>query len=176
MFTCPPEKQAKVDGLSDDQPIRLPQVTAFEFKTLSRFFYHGCVRHLSFFRRVIFEPPSRMHSGFVLSSAEWIALLYISSLYDMTKIRQRAIEEIPRCVPPIDPIEKIVQAQKHNIPEWLPSAIKDLCRRRNPLEEWEAVRIGLSITVKIARVREAMREVNPYISLERSVYEVFDRK
>ena len=117
-----------------------------------------------------------MHSGFVLSSAEWIALLSISSLYDRTKIRQRAIEEIPRCVPPIDPIEKIVQAQKHNISEWLPSAIKDLCRRRNPLEEWEAVRIGLSITVKIARVREAMREVNPYISLERSVYEVFGRK
>ena len=114
-----------------------------------------------------------MHSDFVMSSAEWIALLSISSLYDMTKIRRRAIEEITLYVPPIDPVEKIVQAQKFDIPEWLPSAYKDLCRRKNPLEEREAVKIGLSVAVKIARVREAVREVNPYIDVSRSVQEVF---
>lgn len=119
------------------------------------------------------ELPLRMHSGFELSLAEWIALLSISSLYDMTKIRRRAIDEIIRCVPPIDPVEKIVQAQKHDIPEWLPSAYKDLCRRKNPLEEWEAVRIGINVTVKVARVREAMREVNPYTDVSRLVQEFF---
>ena len=85
----------------------------------------------------------------------------------MTKIRRRAIEEITRYVSPIDPVEKLVQAQNFDIPEWLSLLTK------NPLEEWEAVKIGLSVAVKIARVREAVREVNPHIDISRSVQEVF---
>lgn len=99
-----------------------------------------------------------MHDDFELSLNEWIAILSISSRYDMGRIRQRAIRQIISHHPHIDPVEKIVLAEKHDITAWLPSAYASLCQRVNPLEEWEAEKLGLRITVKLARAREAVRE------------------
>jgi hypothetical protein len=140
MFSCPPG-QAAMEGMSDDLPISLPGVTRFEFKTLLDFFY-DC-----------------MHDDFELSLNEWTAILSISSRYDMDRIRQRAIRQIISHRPRIDPVEKIVLAEKHDIAGWLPSAYASLCQRVNPLEEWEAEKLGLRITVRLARAREAVREL-----------------
>jgi hypothetical protein len=103
-----------------------------------------------------------MHDDFKLSLRDWIFILSVSSRYDMDKIRQRAIQEIISYrYPRIDPIEKIVLAEKHNIPDWLAPAYASLCQRANPLEEWEAERLGVGVTVKLARAREAVREGRP---------------
>jgi hypothetical protein len=101
-----------------------------------------------------------MQDDFKLSLGEWIFILSVSSRYDMDKIRQRAIRQIISHHPRIDPIEKIMLAEKHNIPDWLPSAYASLCQRANPLEEWEAEKLGMGVMVKLARAREAVRELS----------------
>ena len=100
-----------------------------------------------------------MHDDFSPSLKEWIFILSVSSRYDMDTIRQRAIREIVSHRPNINPVEKIVLAEKHNIPEWLAPAYASLCQRANPLEEWEAKRLGMRVTVKLARAREAVRDL-----------------
>lgn len=39
MFTSPPEEGKDPDGMSDDQPIRLPGVTVPEFEALMDYLY-----------------------------------------------------------------------------------------------------------------------------------------
>lgn len=104
-----------------------------------------------------------MHDDFKLSLDNWVAILSISSRYDMDRIRQRAIRQIDSHRPVIDPVEKIALAQKHDIPSWLPLAYASLCQRVNPLEEFEAEKLGLKVTVKLARAREAVRQLDPYV-------------
>jgi len=140
MFLCPPRPEG-AEGGTDDNPIPLPGVTRYEFMTLLDFFYKG------------------MHDDFRLSLGKWICILSVSSRYDMDKIRQRAIRQINSHRPRIDPIDKIVLAEKHHIPDWLAPAYASLCQRPNPLEEWEAGQLGIGITVKLARAREAVREL-----------------
>jgi hypothetical protein len=90
---------------------------------------------------------------------EWISILSVSSRYDMDNIRQRAIREIDSHRPRVDPINKIVLAEQHNIPGWLAPAYACVCQRAHPLEEWEAEKLGMTVTVKLARAREAVREL-----------------
>jgi len=139
MFLCPPRPEG-AEGRADDKPIPLPGVMRHEFKALMDYFYNG------------------MHDDFKFSLDEWISILSISSRYDMDTIRQRAIRQIISHRPRIDPVVKIALAEKHNIPDWLASAYASLCQRANPLEEWEAERLGMRVAVKLARAREAVRE------------------
>jgi hypothetical protein len=93
---------------------------------------------------------------------DWINLLSIASRYDFQRIRDCAISAIdhrrwPRWNEGIDPIERIVLAEKHDIPEWLPIAYADLCQRPNPLEEWEGEKLGYRKLTLLARAREAVR-------------------
>jgi hypothetical protein len=39
MFKCPAEEGRNVDGMDNEQPIPLPDVTVEEFETLLNFFY-----------------------------------------------------------------------------------------------------------------------------------------
>ncbi|KAJ7914415.1 hypothetical protein B0H13DRAFT_2659207 [Mycena leptocephala] len=61
----------------------------------------------------------------------------------------------------IDPIEQIVLAEKHDIPHWFRIAYVSICERGEPLEEWEARKIGFRKTTLLARARETVR--NPII-------------
>lgn len=100
----------------------------------------------------------RMHQGFRLQLDEWVSLLSISTLFDFATVRSRAIYEIEHAQTRLDPIEKIVLAEKHDIPEWLAPAYEALCRRYEPLEEVEAEMIGYKKTVLLLRAREALRD------------------
>jgi hypothetical protein len=99
-----------------------------------------------------------MHDDFRLSFGESIAILSVSSRYDIEKIR--VIPEIMSHCPRIDLVEKIVLAEKYNIPDWPAPAYAALCQPAYPLQEWEAKRLGIRVAVKLARAREAVREVS----------------
>lgn len=104
-----------------------------------------------------------MH-GRVILLEECIDLLSISTRFDFEAIRQRAIHDIDYPHPfrrPLDPINKIVLAEKHDIPKWLAPAYAALCQRANPLELWEAQKLGMEKTVLLHRAREAVRELAP---------------
>jgi hypothetical protein len=73
-------------------------------------------------------------------------------------IRNRAIKELTAMN--IDPVDRVVLAVKHNIPDWLRPAYVDLCVRSEPLREDEARKLELGTTVKLACAREKLR-ANP---------------
>jgi hypothetical protein len=99
-----------------------------------------------------------MHDDFRLSFGESIAILSVSSHYDIEKIR--VIPEIMSHCPCIDLVEKIILAKKYNIPDWPAPAYTALCQRAYLLQEWEAKRLGIRVAVKLAWVCEAVREVS----------------
>lgn len=92
-----------------------------------------------------------------LSIDDWTDLLAISTRFDFDKVRKRAIKEIENSQPPVDPVTKVMLANKHDIPEWLQASYISLCERTEPLEEEEAEKLGLPMTVKVAKLREKYR-------------------
>ncbi|KAJ7178195.1 hypothetical protein C8R46DRAFT_988351 [Mycena filopes] len=128
-------------GGSESEAIPLEDVGVAEFECLLDFFYNGMYRQ----------------SNFTLS--QWVTLLSIATRLQFDLLRAHAIHSIEGLSPEaqLDPIDKLVLAIEHKIPEWLAPAYTAICQRRNCLEEWEAEKIGLRRTVQIARAREAFR-------------------
>lgn len=75
----------------------------------------------------------------------------------MDRIRTRALHELEH-LPPLDPIQKITLARKHDVQEWLLPSYVALCLRRQPLNVLEAVELGLETMVMIAMGREVVRD------------------
>jgi hypothetical protein len=99
-----------------------------------------------------------MHEDYDPTLDEWVALLSISTRFGMEKIRQRAIYQIDDEEFEVDPIEKILLANSYDIEGWHAPAYAALCQRAKPLEVWEAEKLGLITAVKLAQVREEIRE------------------
>lgn len=75
----------------------------------------------------------------------------------MDAIRQRAISSIESTNPPLKSVETIELAVKYDIPGWLTPAYVSICQRAEPIEEWEAIKMGISVAMKLARARELVR-------------------
>ena len=69
-----------------------------------------------------------------------------------------------------DPVRKIALANQYNIPQWLPLAILELCKRVTPLEDLEAEALGLRSVVRIARARELARDRGFITATQRNFY------
>lgn len=105
-----------------------------------------------------------------ITTAEWAALLSISTRFAFEHIRARAIAVLS---PPhashyphdgafglLDPIDAAVLAAAHDVPQWLPPAYAALTARAAPLDEREGVRLGVGTALRIAAARERfLREV-----------------
>ena len=85
-------------------------------------------------------------------------MLSISTRFEMSFIRSKAIAAIAATTPPIDPVDQVILAETHNVPEWLPVAYTALCSRDKPLTVGEGERLGARTTVKIAEARERLRD------------------
>ncbi|KAF7313281.1 BTB domain-containing protein [Mycena kentingensis (nom. inval.)] len=132
-------------GERESEAIPLEGVGSSEFECLLEFFYTGMYRQNSF------------------SLAQWITLLSISTRLRFDLLREHAIQAIEDLefntnAETLDPIEKIVLATKYHVPVWLAPAYISLCRRPHALSEWEAEKIGLGATVRVAKAREVYRE------------------
>ncbi|CCL99367.1 uncharacterized protein FIBRA_01385 [Fibroporia radiculosa] len=138
MFSCP-LGGASVEGETEESAIALPGVTRFELECLLSFLYNG-----------MYERD--------VSIDEWVAILSISSRFLFDRIRERAIREIATYAPPLDPVERIFLATKHDIPQWLRPAYMDLCIRPESLTEEEAQKLGLPTVVRLARAREQLSQ------------------
>ena len=98
-----------------------------------------------------------MHNETTPSLLAWTSLLSISTHFDMYRVRDRAIMEIETFYPPIDSVDKVVLAVKHNVPEWLPPTYAALCQRADPIDIEEGRKLGLETTVLLAKARERVR-------------------
>ncbi|KAI0694140.1 hypothetical protein BC835DRAFT_1032678 [Cytidiella melzeri] len=133
MFTLP-----RGDNKSEAiEPVELPDVTVAEFEALLTFFYDG------------------MHQ--LTEDLEfWTNLLSISTRFCFDMVRARAIAEIDSSSL-LNPVDRLYLAKKHDVPEWLQPAYFSICKRSEPLEVWEAQRIGWETAIVLAQVRESMR-------------------
>jgi len=98
----------------------------------------------------------RMHTKYTPSLSEWTALLSISTRFEMTDIRNRAIAEIDKVRSTIEPVEQVMLAVTHNVPGWLPDAYMALCLRDTPITLREMKQIGDETMVLVAEAREAI--------------------
>ena len=72
----------------------------------------------------------------------------------MESLRGFVIQELDRQRDDIEPVERIVLAQKYHLPQWLMGAYAALCERKEPLTFSEATKLGGEIPCKIAEARE----------------------
>ncbi|EMD36833.1 hypothetical protein CERSUDRAFT_114748 [Gelatoporia subvermispora B] len=136
MFSMPPGKVG-AEGTSEDKPIIIPGITSHDFECLLDYLHNGMYRRQEEF-----------------SLEEWSDLLSISSRLLFDNLRQVCLANIERAVDQLDPVQRIVLAQNHDIPQWLESAYIALCVRSNPLDDAEAAQLGFETAFHIARLRE----------------------
>lgn len=98
------------------------------------------------------------------STSQWIRLLSISTTFNFTRIRQRAIHELNTRYQ-IDPVEEIVLAEEFNIPEWRKPAYEALVQRENGPTHEEAQKLGILTSVSLYMAREAIRKVDGGLSV-----------
>ncbi|KAG7095835.1 hypothetical protein E1B28_006530 [Marasmius oreades] len=125
-------------GETDENPIVLPEVTQGEFEALLEYFYAGL-----YFKAAENRPRPLQ---------EYIDLLSIATRYDCTDARIKAIDGIESHRP--NAVQRIVLAEKFDIPSWLKPAYIELCGRDKPLELSEGEQLGLQKVILIARARE----------------------
>ncbi|KAI0078035.1 hypothetical protein K474DRAFT_1706761 [Panus rudis PR-1116 ss-1] len=155
LFSIPSPPGEIVEGTSDDRPIRLEGVKIDEFRCLLRFFYdstYGCS---------------------IITLEDWISLLSISTRYIFTKIRDLAVLRIST-QSAVTPIQKITLAHQFDIPQWIPPALVDLCKRQEPIDDEEAECLGIRTVVKIAQARELARD-RRYVTWTPRAYHPYDR-
>lgn len=102
-----------------------------------------------------------MHDYCELTLYQWIGILAVSTRLECDKLRERAIQEIHQHRPRIDPIEKIVLAQKYDVPDWYISSYAAICQRAQPLSPEEGMKVGLTTAILLAQSREAARQEPP---------------
>ena len=98
----------------------------------------------------------RMHDENAFSLESWISLLSFSTRFICDKIRARSIREIESIQSRVDPIERIVLAVRHSVPQWLKGAYQELCQRQESLSEEEGEKLGLPTVIKLMRAREML--------------------
>jgi len=94
-----------------------------------------------------------MHDEYTFTLESLVSLLSFSTRFICNKIRVRSIRELESRV---DPIERIVLAVRHNIPQWLSGAYQELCQRYDSLSEEEGERLGLPTVIKLMKARETL--------------------
>jgi hypothetical protein len=102
-----------------------------------------------------------MHDDRIVPLEDWVAVLSISTRFDFEKIRNRAIAEIDSgqhilrggSGAQLDPVTKIVLAEKHDVPQWFEPAFRALCQRAEPIDELEGEKLGIKVTTRLMEER-----------------------
>ena len=143
-----------MEGKSDSSPIEIPGVTKLEMESFLGFVYFGYA--FTLYRDPCIDKGDRMHDENTFTLESWINLLSFSTRFICDKIRSRSIREIEAIQSRVDPVERIVLAARHNVPQWLNGAYQELCQRQETLTEAEGEKLGLSTVIKLMRAREIL--------------------
>jgi hypothetical protein len=130
-----PRTTNRADGM-----IELEGVTKLEFESLLDLFYEG-------------KPNEKF-----LPLDAWIAILSISTRYQMEVVRAHSIDQINNFVPRIDPTKQVVLARKCDVPEWLSGAYTALCQRKEPISPEEGRELGIETMAQLSEIRERLRD------------------
>ncbi|KAF9487527.1 hypothetical protein BDN71DRAFT_1369606, partial [Pleurotus eryngii] len=126
----------RADGLTDEQPLRLDGIDHANSRHLLKYLYP----------RGIDRPVS-------LTLDEWLAVLKLSSLWEMDRVRNNAITNLPTLL--TNPAQKLGVAIDYNIEFWLVPAMQELVQREAPLSVADLEHIGIECALRLAAIREA---------------------
>lgn len=134
-----PQGSNKPEGSSDDVPIKLENISKFDFEQLLQVLYP----------KDTVKPPE-------LSIDSWISILRLSSLWRMGDMRSNAIEHLTPRLGSVSPISRILLGRKHSVAHWITSGYSDLAKREDAVSLEEAGKVGLETALLIQHVRESL--------------------
>jgi hypothetical protein len=136
MFSLP--GQIDPEGLSDDKPIVLPDVSPTEFTR---------------FLRVLCPLSHSQDPG--TSCDEWTSVLRLATLWGFDKIRSAAINRMNNLVSDIPTVDKISLAHRYSVKNWFMDGLNELVVRGASISDDEAAKLGWKWTMRLFREREA---------------------
>ncbi|KAK0226417.1 hypothetical protein IW262DRAFT_1248604, partial [Armillaria fumosa] len=141
MFTLPQTKTDTVEGDSDDKPIHLQGISKVDFERLLKFMY-----------------SQNGLSPREISHEEWISILNLSTMWEMTEIRNTAISDLLDRQLKIDAIERISLGQEYDVPALVTSGIVSLANQRGGLLEEQMTVLGSKMALRIQNIRVKLLE------------------
>lgn len=145
MFLLPPPDSTVVDGLTDEQPLRLDHILKEDFRQLLRVFY-----------------PQNFRRELDLNLEQWTSVLKLADMWDMDNVRELSISKMTPLLES-KPAHQIALARRFHVDEWLLPAFKRLVYRQDPMDELDTDELGPRSALKVAAIREAFKfVVNTY--------------
>ncbi|RDB27014.1 hypothetical protein Hypma_004967 [Hypsizygus marmoreus] len=145
MLAVPQPSEGGQEGSSAKNPVKLHGVSKDDFRRLLEVMYPLDI------------PPSPS-----MSQDGWIAVLSLSQMWEMYKIRSLAIDKLTAM--PVDSIRKIKLAKQFHVPQWLRTGYLELVNRNEMLSMEEAEQIDYVSAIRVFQVREEVRPRNGYYS------------
>ncbi|EKM75367.1 hypothetical protein AGABI1DRAFT_116395 [Agaricus bisporus var. burnettii JB137-S8] len=151
----------EAEGMSDDKPIILPNVTVKEFKTLLRYFY----------AMTLPMPNGKVLADIlVFEQDEKLALISIAHQFCFDKIYEYILGEIEPGMFPL--VDRVRLGDQYGLKNWLSSAYKTILERtpdqKLSLEEADA--LGLKRTVNILEAKNSiLHEVHDLKNVQSTV-------
>ncbi|KAF8586644.1 hypothetical protein K439DRAFT_1340407 [Ramaria rubella] len=139
MFSLPngPEDS---DGLTDEKPIHIPQVLSIDFERLLALLYPLTLDYATYTD--------------TWKRDEWLSILNLASMWEITRARELAIEELEKC---LSPFEKIIFGRKYDHVFWVQKGFTHLCLREEYLTSAEANQMSKEDIRNYGKVREVIR-------------------
>ncbi|TFK16504.1 hypothetical protein FA15DRAFT_698737 [Coprinopsis marcescibilis] len=132
-----------VDGRDESHPIMLEGYLKADFRSLLKVMYPTS-------RTLILGEELRLD----LCKDEWIGVLKLSTIWNMSTIRQYAISRLSKIEPSIPNIEKIQLARAHRVGRWLEEGVKGLLELGSvTLSDLEV--LGWKTAAVICHIRES---------------------
>jgi len=95
-----------------------------------------------------------MHDDYVVTLADWLAILSISTRWIFEKVRERAIKEITARLDKVEAFEIIRLAIKYDVEQWFKPAYRRIVTRAELITYAESVKIPAHMTIMLTRSRE----------------------
>lgn len=94
-----------------------------------------------------------------LDAEQWISILVLADKYDMTLLRNTAIQKLKCAHPKLDPVRQIVVARKYNCDELVNEPFQMLVARKEVLSKEEIAKLPLDDLHRLIVAREASQRV-----------------
>ncbi|PBK86946.1 hypothetical protein ARMGADRAFT_939679 [Armillaria gallica] len=131
-FTRPQAGTDTVEGDTDGKPIKLQGVSKVDFERLLKFMY-----------------PHRLSPLETISHEGWISILKLSTMWEMTEIRNAAISGILERRLKIDATERIALGKQYNVSMLVASGIISLVNQRGGVSDEQIAVLGLEMALRI---------------------------
>jgi len=127
----------RVEGRSDENPVRLEGIDPQAFKNLLRLLY-----------------PLKSLSQATLATDEWLSILGLAKKWDMDDVIDLAVKNLADSERLKQPAMKVQLGRRYNHFPWVVDGLTSLCEQPEPMTLAEAEVLGLKDAVRVASVRE----------------------